>query len=454
MDFQKLLKPYKDESLKNLASWIKINSIYDEQTVTSEHPFGQGVFNALDFIARLAEQEGFDVDRCDNYCTEISCGTGEKLIALYAHADVVPVSGEWNYEPFGAVIEDNKMYGRGTSDDKGPAMAAFYALKALKDNNLISGYRVSLVIGGNEETGSRCLEHYFNVLHKPYPTYGFTPDGDFPLIYGEKGISNYEQKVKINNTDIVSLKGGVAPNSVIDEAKAVIKHTPDLTKACETFFSLTSTKYSLKAGEENDELVVYGLSSHGSMPEKGKNAALYLIKFLGWFYHDELLNKIADSYLETSGKKMGVYYESEYLHATTYNVGLVTLENGVLEMVINFRHPENCDPHEVERKLNELEFGEIKFLGYGEHLLMDPHSPMIETLLKVYQEETGDVTTPIETIGGGTYAKESKNTIAFGSHFPGKVDNIHSPNEKIDLEDFFTSQGIYARAIYELGRLK
>ncbi len=454
MDFQKLLKPYKNESLKNLESWIKINSIYDETTITSDHPFGKGVYNALDFIATLAEKEGFDVDRCDNYCTEIGYGKGDKLIALYAHADVVPVSGEWKYDPFSATIEDNKMYGRGTSDDKGPAMAAFYALKALKENNLIDGYRVTLVIGGNEESGSRCLEHYFHTLHKPYPTYGFTPDGDFPLIYGEKGISNYVQKVKLNLPELVSLQGGVVANSVIDEAKCVLKHTPEFSKLCETFFNLTDTKYSLISGVENDELVVYGKASHGSMPECGKNAALYLIKFLGWVYHDELLNKIADSYLETSGRKMGLYYESEYLHGTTYNVGLVNYENGILEMTINFRYPETCDPREVETKLNEMEFGEITFQGYGEHLLMDPHSPMIETLLKVYQDETGDTSTPIETIGGGTYAKESKNTIAFGSHFPGKVDNIHSPNEKIDLEDFYTSQGIYAHAIYELGRLK
>ena len=142
------------------------------------------------------------------------------------------------------------------------------------------------------------------------------------------------------------------------------------------------------------------------------------------------------------------------MHETTYNVGLINFEQNKLTLVVNFRYPENCNPRDVELKMNELELGQVKFFGYGEPLLVDPNSKMIQTLYKIYQEETGDYTTPKLTIGGGTYARESKNTIAFGSHFPGREDNIHSPNEKIHLEDYLNSQSIYARAIYELGKLK
>jgi len=86
-------------------------------------------------------------------------------------------------------------------------------------------------------------------------------------------------------------------------------------------------------------------------------------------------------------------------------------------------------------------------------LLVDPKSEFIQTLLRAYQDETGDTTSPMITIGGGTYAKEAKNTIAFGSNFPGKIDNIHDANEKIDLDDLYRSIAIYARAINDLGRL-
>lgn len=453
IDFEKLLVKYQDESIKKLQEWIKIDSVYDETTKTQEMPFGKGVFNALDYIAKLALENGFNVDRCDNYCTEISFGEGD-LISIYAHADVVPISGNWHHEPFGGEIEDDIMYGRGTSDDKGPAMAAFYALKALKENDLIKGYKVCLVIGGNEESGSQCLEHYFHTLHKPYPKYGFTPDAEFPLIYGEKGITGYSHDLDIVINKVISIKAGVASNSVIDEAHCIIQKDINLISALETFFACSDAKYQFVTGKEYDEIIVYGKSSHGSTPYFGVNAGLHLLKFLGWFTNNTDLMELADCYLEPTGKKFDLYFEGKYLHETTYNVGLISYEQGKLELIVNFRYPENCDPRVVEKKLNEFGLGKVDFHGYyGDYLLFNPELPMIKTLLKVYQEETGDEETPIMTIGGGTYARESKNTIAFGSAFPHRDDNIHSPDENIHICDYLKSQSIYARAIYELGKL-
>lgn len=453
LNFKKLLKSYKKESINNLQAWIKINSVDDPTTKSEENPFGVGVGNALKFIADLAEKEGFNVDRCDNYCTEISYGEGQ-LISVFAHADVVPATGNWKYGPFDAVIENNIMYGRGTSDDKGPAMAAFYALKALKDNNLISGYKVCLVIGGNEEKGGRCLDYYFNVLNKPAPKYGFTPDADFPLIYGEKGIGGYLHSYKIKTNQIVSLSGGIAVNSVIDEARVVVKKSKSFKEEAANFFKLINTKFSISENDDFEELVVYGKSAHGSVPHLGSNAGLKLLKFLSFFYKDENLGHLAECYLETTGKKMNAYYESEYLHNTTYNVGVIEYKDGILNLAVNFRYPENVNLDEVKDKINALKIGKVEKIYGGEPLLFDPKSDLVNTLLKVYQEETGDLETPIKTIGGGTYAKECKNTIAFGSAFPGRNDKIHEPNEEIHLDDFINSQSIYARAIYELGKLK
>lgn len=453
LDFKKIVRPYEKDSIDNLIKWIQIDSVDDPNTKTKERPFGNGVYNALNYIADLAEKEGFNVDRCDNYCTEISFGEGE-LISVFAHADVVPVTGKWDHSPFGGEILDGVMYGRGTSDDKGPAMAAFYALKALKDNDLIKGYKVNLVIGGNEEKGGACLNHYFNVLHKPYPKYGFTPDGDFPLIYGEKGIGGYIHEFKLNNKNIISIKGGIAINSVIDEATAVVKSNYNLKSSANDFFKLINVKYTITENDDFQEITVFGKSAHGSVPHFGVNAGLLLIKFLSFFYQDVKLGLLADNYLETTGKKMDVYYESEYLHNTTYNVGVVSFENKVLKLYVNFRYPENVDIQKVKDKINELNIGHIENIYGGEPLLFDPKSSLVSTLLKVYQEETGDYETPIKTIGGGTYAKESKNTIAFGSAFPNRYDKIHEPNESIHIEDFLKSQSIYARAIYELGKLK
>lgn len=446
-NLEKLAEKYYDLAIDSLKKWIQIDSTFDESTVTEVAPFGKGVQKALEYIASLAEKDGFNVDRCDGYCTEISYGEGP-LIAIYAHCDVVPVSGKWKFPPFSATIEDDIMYGRGTSDDKGPAIASYYALKLLRDNNLINGYKVTLVIGGNEECGSRCLEHYFHSLHKPYPSYGFTPDGDFPLIYGEKAIATYKVDLNIDIKEISSLNGGVVINSVIDECHAKFNVKLDENKIKEYCL-----KNNLKYEYHDDELVFYGKSSHGSLPQEGINAGLHMIKFIGLMFNYDQLVKTGDGYMDGSGKNLGVYYESKLLHSTTYNVGLISYNNGVLEYSVNFRYPENVNAEEVCKKLDTLSLGKVHYLGTGDYLLVDPESQMIKTLMNCYQEYTHDYKSQPMAIGGGTYAKESRNTIAFGSHFPGREDHIHEANEKIHLEDLRKSISIYASAIDELGKL-
>ena len=453
INFNKLLKHYQKESITKLAEWIKINSVDDPQSANENNPFGKGVTLALEYIAKLGEEEGFIVDRCDNYCTELTYGNG-RLISVYAHADVVPATGNWTYGPFDAVIKDGIMYGRGTSDDKGPAMAAFYAIKALKDNKLIDGYQVRLVIGGNEEKGGRCLDYYFNKLNKPFPEYGFTPDADFPLIYGEKGIGGYLHSYTLKTADIIKINGGIAVNSVIDEATAILRKNNQLKELAEQYFSLINIKYTLVENDSFTEIKVFGKSAHGSVPHLGVNAGLILLKFLGFFYKDNNLSNLAECYLESTGKKMGVYYQSLYLNNTTYNCGIIESEGATLKLYINFRYPENVKLEEVKEKINSLNLGYVDKINGGEPLLFDPKSKLVTTLVKVYQEETNDYETQIKTIGGGTYAKECKNTIAFGSAFPGRNDKIHEPDEEIHLDDYLKSQAIYARAIYELGKLK
>lgn len=446
-NLEKIAEKYYDLAIDSLKKWIQIDSTFDESTVTELAPFGKGVQKALEYIASLAEKDGFNVDRCDGYCTEISYGEGP-LIAIYAHCDVVPVSGKWKFPPFSATIENDIMYGRGTSDDKGPAIASYYALKLLRDNNLINGYKVTLVIGGNEECGSRCLEHYFHSLHKPYPSYGFTPDGDFPLIYGEKAIATYKVDLNIDIKEISSLNGGVVINSVIDECHAKFN-----VKLEENKIKEYCLKNNLKYEYHDDELVFYGKSSHGSLPQEGINAGLHMIKFIGLMFNYDQLVKTGDGYMDGSGKNLGVYYESKLLHSTTYNVGLISYNNGVLEYSVNFRYPENVNAEEVCKKLDTLSLGKVHYLGTGDYLLVDPESQMIKTLMNCYQEYTHDYKSQPMAIGGGTYAKESRNTIAFGSHFPGREDHIHEANEKIHLEDLRKSISIYASAIDELGKL-
>ena len=449
--FKSLAMVYQQDVIDRLQGWIQINSIHDETTIAKNKPYGEGVFKALQYIGKLAEKDGFKVDYCDGHATEITFGDKGPLIGVYAHADVVPVSDQWKHPPFGGVIEDEKMYGRGTSDDKGPAIAAYYALKLLKDNHRIDGYQVRLVIGGNEEKGSHCLKYYFHDLHKPYPDYGFTPDGNFPLIYGEKGISNFEISGAIDLSPILSIKAGIVANSVIDSAIAKVKKDVKLEQALDAF----GFTYTLQHQQDISIIEFIGKASHGSLPELGINAGTALLSFLAKQYKNPTLLTIANQYQDFRGVHLGHYYHSTLLHETTLNVGLIRYQDQQFSLVSNYRYPETV---QFEKVAEDIALKTPKPLTYqtlmvSPSLLMSPTSPMIQTLLKAYQEETQDFQTPMVTIGGGTYAKEAKNTVAFGSKFPGKEDFIHENDEKIDLEDLQASISIYARAIFDLGQL-
>lgn len=446
MNYKKLLEPYKVDMLDALRRFVQIPSVYDEKTITKEMPYGKGVNDALDYVARLGERFGFDVDKCDGHAVELSVGEGEKLIGIYAHADVVPVTGTWISEPFTPDIRDGNIYGRGTSDDKGPMIAAFYAVKALKDNGLLRNYRVKIVVGGDEERGSSCLEYYFEKLHKEYPTYGFTPDSDFPLIYGEKEIIDFWPSLKIKIPHVKSIEGGVATNAVNDKTTIELDDPTALVE----YLKKNDKQFEVNG----NKVTVIGKSCHGSTPQEGVNAALISLIALGEIYNVPEIKAIGEGLSETSGKAFNGFAHSDLLKDTTYCVGIISYKDDELKFSVNFRYPENVSYKEYVNRF-DMTYG-TKSVTKGEpsrHLLFDPKSPLVQTLLKAYQEESGDYKSEILTTGGGTYAKHAKNTIAFGALFPGRVSTMHEPNEYMPLEDFYLSAVIYAHAIDLLGKL-
>lgn len=445
MNFKKLLKQYRVDMVDATRRWVAIDSVYDKKSVSKTMPFGKGVDNALDYIAKLGERYGFDVDRCDGYATELTIGEGKRTIGIFAHADVVPASGDWKFGPFKPTIEKGKMYGRGTSDDKGPAVAALYATKALNDAGLLRNYKVKIIIGGDEERGSSCLEHYFHKMKKPYPDYGFTPDSDFPLIYGEKGIRNFEPSWKIKIPHVKSIKAGVVSNAVADKAEVVMDDISELEK----YLFANKVKYEVNG----KTLIVLGKTCHGSVPHLGDNAALKLFKALGEIYNIDLLKNLGEKLSETSGKLFNGFVKTKLLGETTYCVGLASYEKDVLKLTVNFRYPEHVDSNKLINNFDKVFKTKSSVGEESPCLLYDPKSKLVSTLLKAYRKETWDLKKPLTT-GGGTYAKHSKNTIAFGAVFPGRNTHMHEPNEFIVLKELYKASEIYARAIYMLGNLK
>jgi len=446
MKYRNYLISEKDNMIEELMKFLSINSVYDESTVSKEKPYGNGVAEALEYVAKLGIQHGFEVDRCDGHATELTIGEGDKVIGIFAHADVVPATGVWSQPPFSPYVKDGKLFARGSSDDKGPFMAAFYAALALKQAGLIKKYKIRFVVGGDEERGSSCLDYYFKDLKKPSPTYGFTPDADFPVIYGEKGINDFFPEIDVEIPHVKSIKGGAATNAVCDKVEITFDDPSAVVEYCK--------KNIIEHKVEGKVVTIFGKSAHGSTPEKGVNAAIKTLQILGEVYEVKTLQNLAEGLADTTGAKFGCFCETKLMGQTTYCVGLISYEKAHLKFSVNFRYPETVKSGEYIEKFDSY-FGTKSTKGEESKLLFfDPSSKLVKTLMKAYVKETKDYFHGPITIGGGTYAKHCENTVAFGALFPDREYVMHQPDEYMPVNDIIESAIIYARAIYLLGKLK
>lgn len=450
-EYDKLTSKYQKEFLNSLKDFVAINSVYDEETASDADPYGEGVSKALSFIANLAKRDGFEVTNYANRVVEILYGKGPKNLTIMAHADVVPVGDGWDQDPF--TVKDNKdlLTGRGVADDKGPLLAAYYALKALRDNDkLSSDYQIRLLVGGDEERGSSCMEYYFKDLKKPQPTFGFSPDSDFPLIFAEKGIINFRASYKIDLPNVISIDGGLASNSVID--KCDVKFELDLK-----FLNFIMNNYHrdeapIRTAEDITTVSFIGKTAHGSTPELGVNSGLIALDAVAKYTKNQDLAKIIKIFSSTDGTSYGCGGKSKDMGKNSSNVGFVHYEDGVLSFVVNFRYVNTCNPKELVAAMKEnCKPGTVEILATSPLLYYPLDSTLITTLLDIYQKETGDLESQPIATGGGTYAKEADNVVAFGMQFPGWNSKMHAPGEGTKKEDFFKAMSIYARAIVELG---
>lgn len=463
MEINKKIDELKEELISSTQKLVRIKSI--EEEAKEGMPYGEGVAITLDKALEISKNLGFKTVNMDGYVGYAEYGDGEDYVAILGHLDVVPEGDGWIYPPYGAEIHDGKMYGRGTMDDKAPLVAALYGLKAVKDLNLPLSKKVRVIFGTNEETGCKEIPYYLE-REKP-PVSGFTPDAEYPIIYGEKGITIFDAVKTLNvkgTGDVVikSLKGGQRANMVPDYCEALVsaKNPEAILKTAEEFKSKTG--YDVKA-EVKDNMVVIksvGVSAHGSLPHLGKNAIMQMFKFIG----DLSIGKcdIADyinffnKYVgfETDGKPFGIGLEDKESGKLSFNVGTISMNEEKTSMALNLRYPVTFKYEDMMDPFNEkIQAVGIKVenMMHQKPLFFPADHPLIKSLQKVYTEQTGKEA-ELLAIGGGTYAKEMPNIVAFGPIFPGKPDLDHQANEYIEIDDLIVNAKIYGHAIYELAK--
>jgi succinyl-diaminopimelate desuccinylase len=458
----------KDELIHDTQQLLHIKSLLDEENATEDAPLGEGVREALQFMLDLGDKDGFVSKNVGNLAGHLEFGEGEELLGILCHVDVVPEGDGWTSDPFGAEIRDGKIYARGALDDKGPTMAAYYAMKIVKELNLPLSKRVRMIIGTDEESNWRCVDHYFE--KEEMPTIGFAPDADFPIIYAEKGISDFDivQKANIQrqsekSVQVVSFQSGRRYNMVPDFAKASLQMKDEQTKMVQEFESfLSAHQLKGKCYIENGlcELEIEGVSAHGMEPKNGKNAGLYLAQFLANQELDESSSpffSLISEYLfnDSRGTNFGVHYRDDITGDLTINIGKLfyTIQDGG-RLGVNLRYPVTNDMEKtkeiLEKLLSEKGFSIENFTNSKPHHV-DENDVLIQTLKKVYEEQTGEKAELI-SIGGGTYARSLKAGVAFGPLFPGREDIAHQKDEYMHIEDLLKATAIYAQAIYELAK--
>jgi len=460
IDFKKEVLKRKEDIIKDLQGLIRINSeltTFDENRVGA--PFGKGNKEALDYMLDLGKKDNFEIKNVDGYAGHIQYGNQSEYVAMMGHLDVVPAGTKWTYEPYGAQIVDGKMYGRGTEDDKGPTIAAYYAMKILKELDVKLSKRVKLILGLDEETGWRGVNYYFK-KYPETPVSGFIPDADFPLIYAEKGIVRINVSGKINDEKIISFNGGTRDNVVPELACALILSKDDnLGEKFNEFLVKNKLKGNFSKENKGEEITynleLEGVSAHGSTPDVGRNAICYLNEFLvQQNYKNDLTNIISKYFYEdNNGKKIGIHHFDDEMGDLTANLGVLETSESSFKFIVNVRYPKGIIFEKMfETIKNKFKKYNVTYAYHQELLYKDINSPLVQTLLNVYKKHTNDHEAKPISIGGGTFARALPNLVAYGPHFLSKPSYIHQPNEYIEIDDLLLATIIYTEALYELAK--
>lgn len=465
MNYITLIDSYKEEIVKSTQEIIKIKSV--EEKAKPNMPFGEGPYKALEHALELSKKLGFEAKNLEGYAGYAEFGEGDETVGILVHLDVVPEGKGWTYPPYGGEIHDDKIFGRGTADDKGPAIATLYAMKALKESGVTLSRKVRIIFGTNEETGWGCMDYYFK--HEKPPTMAFTPDADFPVIHGEKGIIVFDLVQKIDSNGccgikLIGLKGGNAPNMVPDNAEAILEvnDIESFKEKFEAYIRENDNPVNIEIKDNTVNVIAKGISAHGSTPEKGENAISYLMKALGYLLEGKCdLCDFINLYNERIGFKhhgegIGCGYEDDISGKLNFNPGLIKLEENKITLTINIRYPIKSSSKEVYDGIREnLKGTKVELVegkGDTKPLYVPKDNFLVKKLMKVYREQTGDVDSEPITIGGGTYARAMKNAVAFGPMFPGQSDVAHQKDEYISIEHLIKLTKIYAHALYELAK--
>ena len=461
-EIEEFVEAHRQEMLEDICTLCRINS--EKMPYKEGMPYGEGAFTALAEALSMAENYGFSITNYDNYVGTVDLNEKESQLDILAHLDVVPAGEGWKEtEPFEPVVKGDKLFGRGTADDKGPAVAALYAMRAVKELGIPLKKNARLILGTDEECGSSDIAHYYAIEKEAPMT--FSPDGSYPVVNTEKGGLNGHFTASFAPSDalpkLVSVEAGIKVNVVPGKARATVQgiDVEVMEKAAEEVSGETGIRFEFDVEEDAATITAIGAGAHASKPEEGNNALtglLVLIQRLPFAPCEQIsaIGRLLEliPHGDTSGKALGIAMSDELSGDLTLAFSLLTISDRELDGTFDSRCPV------CATKENVLEVAKAKMAEKGFTLLNDsmkpPHhvdedSEFIRTLLRTYEEYTGRTGECI-AIGGGTYVHELKNGVAFGAAMLETDNRMHGADEFAVIEELIVSAKMFAQVIVDL----
>ncbi|VPW88239.1 ArcT [Streptococcus pneumoniae] len=432
----------KDEFLISLKTLISYPSVLNEGE--NGTPFGQAIQDVLEKTLEICRDIGFTTYLDPKgYYGYAEIGQGAELLAILCHLDVVPSGDEadWQTPPFEATIKDGWVFGRGVQDDKGPSLAALYAVKSLLDQGIQFKKRVRFIFGTDEETLWRCMARYNTIEEQA--SMGFAPDSSFPLTYAEKGL--LQVKLHGPGSDQLELEVGGAFNVVPDKAnyQGLLYE-----QVCN---GLKEAGYDYQSTEQT--VTVLGVPKHAKDASQGINAVIRLATILAPLQEHPALSFLAtQAGQDGTGRQIFGDIADKPSGHLSFNVAGLMINHERSEIRIDIRTPVLTDKEELVELLTrcaqnyQLRYEEFDYLA---SLYVAKDSKLVSTLMQIYQEKTGD-NSPAISSGGATFARTMPNCVAFGALFPGAKQTEHQANECAVLEDLYRAMDIYSEAVYRL----
>ena len=458
---EKWIEEHKEEFISDLSKIIAVPSVATFGVSEGEYPFGIESANALAAAKKLAEGYGFKVKNLDNYCLVANVGSGEEKIGILGHLDVVPCGNDWNYPPYELTVDGDLLIGRGVLDDKGPLWASVFAVRCLKELDLLPKREIEFFMGGQEECGMNDIIHYKKVSEK-LPEVSFTPDGNYPICHGEKGGLRLYLAIPCSDEKVVDFCGGTVRNVVADKAVATLKNV-----SADEIAEKLKDNARIAVSEEEGlvKVVATGASVHASIPENGVNAIGVLANALldADIFDGEAKEAMQFLSLVNSdynGAALGVPVEDEPSGKLTHVGGVISLDRGVLNLSIDIRYPVTEDGDELLEKITEtVEPYKVTVhdVGDSKPTYSPADSDKVRTCMRVIKSVFKRDHWAPYTMGGGTYARHMPNACALGPEDPDYESpfglfrgSIHQSDESTPAKLLFDTMLVYAKLLVEL----